>query len=104
MTHNSKILMEAHQLSREAQDRLDTQVTHVKRQIIARALLLAALSNDDFVLPSHVEAACKEVLGKPSHKARIVIALISSAVMGGVLQGLFGGVGKSVGEYLFRFF
>jgi hypothetical protein len=25
-------------------------------------------------------------------------------VMGGVVQGLFGGMGKSIGEYVFHFF
>jgi hypothetical protein len=79
-------------------------MTHLERHIIARAGLLAAQSNDDVVLPSHLEAAYNEVLGKRSYKRQLGIAIIISAVMGGVVQGLFGGMGKSIGEYVFHFF
>jgi hypothetical protein len=52
------------------------------------------------VLPSHIEAACNEVLGRRSNKKRFGFAFAIGAVLGGVAQGLFGGIGKSIGEYL----
>jgi len=79
-------------------------MTRVERHIIARAGLLAAQSNDDVVLPSHLEAAYNEVLGKRSYKKQFGIAITISAVIGGVIQGLVGGVGKSIGEYCFHLF
>jgi hypothetical protein len=91
-------------LSFEAREWLDTQMTRVQRHVIARAGLLAAQRNDDVVLPSHLETAYSEVLGRRSSKKQLGITITISAVMGGVVQGLFGGVGKSIGEYVFHLF
>jgi hypothetical protein len=100
----AKDVIDTQHLSPEARQWLDRQITRAERHVMARANLLAAQGNDDVVLPSHVEAAWNEVLGKRPYTKRLGIVIAVSAVLGGVIQGLFGGVGKSVGEYLLHFF
>ena len=100
----TKSVVVSRNLSRDARELLDTLMKRLERHIISRAGLLAAQGNDDVVLPSHLKVAHNEVLGKHSSKKELWIAITASAVMGGVVQGLFGGVGKSVGEYLLHLF
>jgi hypothetical protein len=100
----AKALINTQHLSPEARDWLDSQMTKAERHVMARAGLLAAQSNDDVVLPSHVETAWHEVLARPSYKKQLGIAIAISTIMGGVVQGLLGGFGKSVGGTLLHLF
>jgi hypothetical protein len=100
----AKNVVDTQNLSPEARGWLDSQMTRCERHVMARAGLLAAQSNDDVVLPSHIETAWNGIFGKRSSKKDLGITIIASAIMGGVIQGLFGGMGKSIGEYVFHLF
>ena len=87
-------------LSPEARKWLNNQMVLPERHVVARAGLLAAQSNDDVVLPSHIESAWNEIIGRRSYKKQLGIAIALSTIRGGVAQGLLGGFGKSIGESL----
>jgi hypothetical protein len=96
-------------LSPDARDWLDNRMVRVERRIIATATLLAAKSNDDMVLPSHIETAWEkadwdDIIGKSTSKKRLGLLITASALMGGIVQSLFGGIGRSVGEHIFHLF
>ena len=101
----AKGVSETQHLSPDARDWLDNQLMRAERHVTARAALLAAQGNDDVVLPSHIESAWNEILGRRSYKKQFGIAITASAIIGGgITQSFLGGVGKAVGAYILHFF
>jgi hypothetical protein len=105
LVHRSRVVkIDTHHLSPEARERLETRIARLERHVIAQASLSAAQSNDDVVLPSQVDAAWNAIAGKHTDRRHIGIVITISAVFGGIIESFFGGIGKSIGEYLMHFF